>query len=149
MNYALKPFMSSDMPYVVNQVVPGHMVDKYLNKSFKYRVGSILGVIFSELYILRDINNSVVAAGVIRTKRTPFRTNWFYGIEVRTDLRGKGIGTALIRELMNVAKEKNMNPIFIKVKNDNNVAIVLYKKFGFNTVKTRGSITVMKCDWKQ
>jgi len=53
------------------------------------------------------------------------------GISVRKPFWGKGIGSALMRECLGVAKERGFKKIQLEVIADNHRAISLYKKFGF------------------
>ena len=52
------------------------------------------------------------------------------------DKRCNGIATKLIQEFKRWALSKNVRYIELKVCNDNHKAISLYKKNGFNDVKT-------------
>ncbi len=54
-----------------------------------------------------------------------------YGIVVRGDYRGRGIGEVLTRHIIGYAKAFGVNTIYLTVDTDNEAAIRLYKKFGF------------------
>jgi GNAT superfamily N-acetyltransferase len=58
----------------------------------------------------------------------------FLGIGVSDRYRGKGIGTDLVRSLMELAKEWNVKRVFLDVFVDNPKAIALYVKSGFRPV---------------
>lgn len=45
--------------------------------------------------------------------------------------RGKGIGTELLKNVKNIAKENNCNDLYLTVNEENINAIKLYEKFGF------------------
>lgn len=45
--------------------------------------------------------------------------------------QNQGFGNELLNYLLNGAKERGLNEIYIKVKSNNNSALHLYKKFGF------------------
>lgn len=47
------------------------------------------------------------------------------------EFRGKGYGEALLVHILNQAKLKGLNEVYIKVKSDNTSAVNLYKKMGF------------------
>ena len=52
-------------------------------------------------------------------------------VAVVESVRGQGIGEALMREAMRVAKEANMDVMSLEVRVTNNVAQNLYPKLGF------------------
>lgn len=58
-------------------------------------------------------------------------------IVTRKDYRNKGVGTLLLRELISICKEFKANSIFLEVSEDNEPAIKLYKKLGFEDVGIR------------
>ena len=53
------------------------------------------------------------------------------GIAVHDKYQNKGIGTALLKHLLNIAKMKNIKKVWLEVATNNNIAIHLYKKLGF------------------
>ena len=57
--------------------------------------------------------------------------------EVITKERGRGIGDKLLKYLIEKYKERDVKNITLEVKEDNIVAINLYKKYGFKNVSTR------------
>ena len=58
-------------------------------------------------------------------------------IVTKKDKRGNKIGTLMLEEIINIAKNKNMKSITLEVNVNNNIAINLYKKYGFKEVGTR------------
>ena len=57
--------------------------------------------------------------------------------EVITKERGKGIGDKLLKYLIEKYQDTDIKNITLEVKEDNIVAINLYKKYGFKKVSTR------------
>ena len=57
--------------------------------------------------------------------------------EVITKERGKGIGDKLLKYLIEKYKDSDIKNITLEVKEDNIIAINLYKKYGFKNVSTR------------
>ena len=57
--------------------------------------------------------------------------------EVITKERGKGIGDKLLKYLIEKYQDTDIKNITLEVKEDNIVAINLYKKYGFKNVSTR------------
>ena len=58
-------------------------------------------------------------------------------IVTKKDKRRNNIGTLMLEEIINIAKNKNMKSITLEVNVNNNIAINLYKKYGFKEVGTR------------
>ena len=58
-------------------------------------------------------------------------------IVTKKDKRGNNIGTLMLEEIINIAKNKNMKSITLEVNVNNNIAINLYKKYGFKEVGIR------------
>ena len=50
--------------------------------------------------------------------------------------QGRGVGTALLRELLRVADARG-GPVFLEVRTDNEAALSLYRRHGFETVGLR------------
>ena len=57
--------------------------------------------------------------------------------EIEKEERGKGIGDKLLKYLIEKYKNHNIKNITLEVREDNLVAINLYKKYGFKTVALR------------
>jgi RimJ/RimL family protein N-acetyltransferase len=55
------------------------------------------------------------------------------GIYLHQDFQGVGLGTAMTKQVLALAKEQGMHRIGLEVVADNKAAIVLYKKAGFRT----------------
>jgi ribosomal protein S18 acetylase RimI-like enzyme len=53
-----------------------------------------------------------------------------FAIIVKSESRGKGVGTALISRMIEIAREKNIELLHLEVY-ENNPAINLYKRMGF------------------
>ena len=53
------------------------------------------------------------------------------GIAMHDDYQNMGIGTALLKHLLEIARMKGLRKVFLLVNIDNNIAIHMYKKAGF------------------
>lgn len=83
-------------------------------------------------YIVVILNNEIVGfAGV----KVLLDEADIMNIVIKKDYRKKGIGTLLLQELINIAS--NLNYITLEVNEENNPAINLYKKFGFEIAGIR------------
>ncbi|MEU8661420.1 GNAT family N-acetyltransferase [Actinoplanes philippinensis] len=57
-----------------------------------------------------------------------------YGVEVRPDLRGRGVGSALIRHVAQLVADRGFAEVSLEVEVGNAGAIRLYHRLGFVTV---------------
>jgi len=62
-------------------------------------------------------------------------------IIVATDQRGAGIGSFIIAELLKIAGQKPFSVVGLNVQPDNEVAISLYKKLGFEFTERPANVT--------
>ena len=53
------------------------------------------------------------------------------GVAVHDDYQNLGIGTALVKHLLNIAKMKKLRKVWLQVNTNNKSAIHIYKKAGF------------------
>lgn len=56
---------------------------------------------------------------------------------VRHEARGQGLGSTMIKYLINQARQKDMGSIFLEVRITNAAALHLYDKLGFNEIGFR------------
>lgn len=83
-----------------------------------------------------DGNEIVGNASIHGSSRPRFSHRYELALTVRKSHWGKGIGTALMEQLITFAKEIGAEVISLEVRSDNDRAIALYKKFGFETFGT-------------
>jgi len=57
---------------------------------------------------------------------------WIEYVVVKSEHRRKGIGTALLRRLMDYAKRNNIDRIYTTINPDNEASIKLHQKMAFN-----------------
>ncbi|WP_434564530.1 ribosomal protein S18-alanine N-acetyltransferase [Thermoanaerobacterium thermosaccharolyticum] len=58
-------------------------------------------------------------------------------IAVHPDFRGKGVGSAIVEGLIDLAKKKGITSMTLEVRASNLIAQSLYKKYGFKPVGRR------------
>lgn len=79
-------------------------------------------------YIVAELDNRIVGyVGVWLVLDEGHITN----VAVHSDYRGKKIGDKLVKEMVNLCKECNMNAMTLEVRSSNRVAQNLYRKYGF------------------
>ncbi len=84
------------------------------------------------------VDGEVVGQIGLSTNRARHRHVGEVGMMVRDDWQGKGIGTALMQAVIDLAdKWLNLYRLELDVYTDNEPAIKLYKKFGFQVEGTR------------
>jgi len=59
-----------------------------------------------------------------------------YDMMTVDDCRGRGLGTAVLRALLQWAKERGAMHAFLQVNADNEAALAVYRRFGFATTYT-------------
>ncbi len=98
------------------------------------------GILKSELenknskYVVAKENGEVVGfAGILITPDSVEITN----IVTKKSNRKKGIGNLLLDTIIKMAKETKRSNISLEVNEKNDIAIKLYKKFGFEQVGIR------------
>jgi ribosomal-protein-alanine N-acetyltransferase len=58
-------------------------------------------------------------------------------ISVATAQQRKGLGRAMLREMLELAREKNMRRVFLEVRSSNNAALALYRSSGLGEIGVR------------
>ena len=90
------------------------------------------------------------AAGCVDVSPRDGRTRhiaWL-GIYVRRQFWGQGVGTALMKEAIRVAKELGCRRLMLGTEEGNERAIRLYRKFGFKTEATCHETTYIDGGWE-
>ena len=99
-------------------------------RKFAGNPGSIMIVAFDEGELIGTGAVSVVSG------KPRFAHRREIAISVRKDYWGKGIGTGIMNVLMDFAKKTGAEVLELEVRSDNEAAISLYKKFGFEKIGT-------------
>ncbi len=60
-----------------------------------------------------------------------------HNIAVRPDLRRRGYGTALLRDMLQVARERSVRTVWLEVRGSNRAALGLYRSLGFEQAGVR------------
>lgn len=82
------------------------------------------GKLISELYVFRHLDDKEFANGTDRAYLCAFRVEKKY--------RGRGIGTALIKEVMSALKSEGIKTVTIGVAPEETDNVRLYRRLGFN-----------------
>jgi len=74
--------------------------------------------------------------GLLLIEHTVRKTEWHVeGVAVDAKMRGRGIGTALLKTFERLAREKGMQTISLEVINTNPGAKKLYERLGFGVIR--------------
>jgi len=140
MNYLFRKYKSKDKRSVRNVLMSSIYFRKYTSKSLIYLIAYVAGVYRNYLYVLEEINNNeIVGAILLRNRIDEYFLSkdwWIYGVFIRKDRRGKGLGKILIQRSINELKRKNVSKVFLYVETENVRALGLYGKFGFRELET-------------
>ena len=60
-----------------------------------------------------------------------------FNIAIHPDYQGKGLGKALLMELIDMLEKKNISTLWLEVRESNKKAFNLYESIGFNSVSVR------------
>lgn len=99
-------------------------------RRFSGNPGGVMIVAFDE--------GELVGNGVVNPihTRERFAHRREIAISVRKDYWGKGIGSGIMKVLMDFCKKSGAEVVQLEVRSDNERAIALYKKFGFEKIGT-------------
>lgn len=90
----------------------------------------------NDLYLLAIENDKIVGSCTLSSyKKERLKHRATIGISILKDMWGKKVGTKLLKETLEFAKNSfNIEIISLEVRSDNIRAINLYKKFGFEKI---------------
>ncbi len=84
------------------------------------------------IFLVAEYNNQIIGMITLSgSSRRRIMHKGELGISVRKQFWGKGIGSSLMEECLKIAKQKGFKKIQLEVMSNNNRAMALYKKFGF------------------
>jgi len=89
------------------------------------------------------INDEIVGcSGLLIEKATKIsHTGSLFGMYVKDDFRGSGVGFTLVNFVKNYAKENHIKHLYLGCNAENRGAVKLYKKCGFKIYGTRPDYT--------
>lgn len=97
-----------------------------------------------DYYFVKILNGKIVGYSMLRTfGKFTIPT---YGQVIWDEFRGKGLGSKILEETINEAKNLGFGLVKLKVYEQNDVAFNLYKKHGFEEIGTEGKEIWMQRD---
>jgi ribosomal-protein-alanine acetyltransferase len=151
--YNLSYWSSEDYQKHIEQGDTINLAALYKNK--------LIGFIISRLIISNEIGNVQVLPGKIQkinytkfTEVVSFAEAEIFNIAVHKNFRREGIGTFLIRKVIELCRELNVNSIWLEVRETNFDAVKFYQFHDFKEIYSRKNYyyspsenaTVMKLD---
>ncbi|MDP1727431.1 MAG: GNAT family N-acetyltransferase [Bacteroidota bacterium] len=118
----------ADMRYYISKTYSKEkMLENIRNPAIKYFVAYGENNDLGYIKLIHDANIDGLSGRVMELEK----------IYVRKDAIGTKIGSALMEQAINYAKENGYNYLFLGVWQDNERAISFYQKYGFKTFATR------------
>lgn len=90
------------------------------------------------MFVAKD-NDRIIGDATLNRLPRRMKHRGDLGISVLRKYWNNGIGSQLLREIINFAKESSFEVIDLQVRSDNVAAIHLYEKFGFQKIGTHKS----------
>ena len=87
-----------------------------------------------EMLVALDGNKIVANASIEHNRIDRYSHRAELSITVLRDYWGKGIGSELVRRLIEFSKNAGIEILSLEVRSDNERAVALYKKFGFKSI---------------
>lgn len=110
-------------------------VEAYGDNAYSYLMLRQLLDVAGELFrVCKDNDGNVIAYGVI-ARSASWDSGWLLSLLVSMHHRKKGVGTALVNQLLKIANSASLGKIYLTVAPDNGAAISLYERLGFIPVK--------------
>lgn len=139
-------YTEADYP-LVKDYLSKKEIEKYTNRG-GHKLLSLFGISKDRFYLLKD-DNRLLGCRVIRYKysRELHRKGWwFYSLWVVPEERCKGYGSIIHQKTLETVKALGAKEVFLTVKNDNDNAIRLDYRMGYQKVKQCDGYMVMGKD---
>ena len=111
------------------------------SKNFRYYENRDISIIKNHIItvIITNDNEDIIGYGHL-----DYEVFIWLGIYVCEEFRNLGYGKKIIEFLINYAKEKKIDKIYLTVDKINNIAINMYKKYGFIIENQNHSVNIFK-----
>lgn len=99
-------------------------------------------------YYIRGVSHNGSKIGVVGLKHITSTQAEYWGYIGEKKFWGKGIGKEMIYHIIEVAKFKKLEIVYLKVIKSNKRAILLYKKVGFEIIKSKSTLSELHMEYK-
>ena len=124
-------FTHAELAAIFNAGYEGYFTPFTLDEAaFRFMVTTFDDDLGASRVLLVDGEPAGICKLAIRADR-----GWIGGLGVTAAHRGKGLGEALMREVIDVAGKRGLRELWLEVLTPNVPAIALYEKLGFETVR--------------
>ncbi len=129
--------------------LPEKYIRQYTNSSPLFFTLKLLGLCSNHLYVMTPPDGPEIIGTILLRKRLQGfcpKTVWIiHAVGVVEQLRGKGLGMALMKYALEQLRELGAQEVSLKVDADNDPAIGLYRKLGFTEqARLNGQIIFLK-----
>lgn len=130
--------------------LPEKFIRQYTNSSPLFFTLNLLGICSNYLYVMTPRSGSNIVGTILLRKRLrgfPARYAWkIHAVSVAPELRGRGLGVALMDFAFERLREQGAEEVSLKVDATNEPAIRLYRKIGFaERARTKDQIIFARC----
>ena len=127
MGITIRPYTESDAPFIA-ALEAECFHDPWSQKAVEEAAE------YGTLFLLAECEGKVVGyAGV----KPVLDEGYISNVAVTEKMRGKGVGSLIMKELSALAKQIGLKTVSLEVRPSNLAAISLYEKFGYKTVGRR------------
>ncbi|MFQ5836943.1 MAG: GNAT family N-acetyltransferase [Candidatus Bathyarchaeia archaeon] len=86
------------------------------------------------IHVVAEVNGEIVAGAEVGKQRHRMSHVGMLGIGIKSGFRGIGIGTVIMKTLIEESRKAGLKVLVLDVFNTNNIAKELYEKMGFKEV---------------
>ena len=90
---------------------------------------------YNAIALIAEVNNEIVGFIIVQIEVSQTEYGHIITINVASRYRRMGIGTKMLTEIEKHLKQRSITECFLEVQEDNNAAIKLYHKIGYQTVR--------------
>ena len=140
----IRPFVPADQAAARALILEGlgehfGQVDPALNPVLDDIAGSYLAR--GHVFLVAEADGMLVGTGALRAEGAEGQ---IVRVSVRHDLRGRGIGRALVMALLEAARTRGLDRIWMETNDDWHDAIGLYRQYGFREFDRRDGCVFME-----
>ena len=139
--YKIRQFQEIDRKQLELIGLPANYIAQYTNSAPLYRALKCFGILTSYLYLMTEQECAKVLGTILLRKRLRLIGRGYqwriHAVYVAPELRGKGFGVELVQYALRRLSERRVKEVSLKVDEDNEPAIGLYRKCGFAEIERR------------
>ncbi len=90
---------------------------------------------YNAIALIAEVNNEIAGFIIVQIEISQTEYGHIITINVASRCRRRGIGTKMLTEIEKHLKQRGITECFLEVQEDNNAAIKLYHKIGYQTVR--------------